>query len=120
MTHQIVKSKDDQHAQELAKLAINHHLYIDGWTLINILQDVISHPTRFTIAMSLVNQIPVGICVMEDFTYVSTFVLPNFRRQGIGTNLFTTLHVDSMCECVIGEPQSRHLFEKFNVVIHEQ
>ena len=106
--------------KQIAQTAIDAHLYIDGWSLIDILNDAIIGPKNFRLAAAFTDEGKmVGIACMEFDTYVSTFVLPEYRRQGVATEMFKLLKVNKYCECCLGEPQSKFLFEKFDLLIHD-
>lgn len=103
----------------VARRAINDSLYIKGWSLRGILTDAINSPNDFKLASAYVGEEMVGIACLESGMFISVFVKPEYRKQGIASKMFEKLHIDHFCEAVIGEPQSKFLFESFGVNIQD-
>lgn len=114
-----VTPTDTSQVQEMAKTAISTNLYIPGWSLLDILNSAITRPETFHLVGAFDDDRMVGVACLERLTFVSVFVHPEFRQRGIATKMLEKLHVDEMCECRIGEPQSKKLFENFNLYIQD-
>lgn len=112
-----VRSCSELQTSEIAESAISNHLYIEGWALIDILNDAVCGPQNFKIAAAYHENKIIGVACLELEEFISVFVLPEYRNQGVATRMFELLHIDETCSCFIGEPQSQRLFEKFNVDI---
>lgn len=81
----------------LIKLALQENLYIEGWTLKNILVKFLETPSKqFYICLALdntvpENSIPVGVVVCLFYGQMMFFVKKEFRRLGIGRELYKSV-----------------------------
>lgn len=104
----IKHAANDTEKVELATIAIKHKLYHPGWTLLSDLQDVVDGYSGkiVDICVAFDKDKPVGVSLyyltevdrrnlLVQFNpgVVHCFVVPLYRRQGIGTNLLKTFEV---------------------------
>ena len=92
-------SKDSKDILEYANAAIKHCLYINGWSILKILKNVVQengvvNPPTIALAYTCDNitcdSIPVGICILRAGK-LDTFVRKSFRKKGIGKALVNSL-----------------------------
>ena len=85
--------------KKLAQDAIDAHLYIDKWSLILKLEDIVSATEKdykkwkispHDIAVAYSEDQPVGVMVLADWQF-NTYVKPEYRRKGIGTMLYAAI-----------------------------
>ena len=91
---EIKVSKDSKDILEYANAAIKHRLYVNGWSIFRILENVVQwngvvNPPTIALAYTCDN-IPVGICILRAGV-LDTFVRKSFRKKGIGKALVNSL-----------------------------
>lgn len=91
---------DKTDIKDCAQIAIQYKLYEhEEWCLYKTLCSISrmlsdDFLSRFSLALLWDEDIPVGVCLysLKDFCSVSTYVKPEYRRQGYGTDLFCSLY----------------------------
>lgn len=83
-------------AREAARIAIDHHLFIDGWYLITALSMIAAGCRRSDPQIALVfkHRIPIAVAVEEGFGQVMAFVSKAERRKGYGSLAVNALDID--------------------------
>lgn len=106
----VAKSLKD--IDESAKLALEHHLYVEGWRFYNWLRG--SHRIK-CIVLCFVDQVPIGIGITYDESSPDTgvYVDSNYRKQGIGTEILRLLSAQkNRISCSEGVVGSKDFFIK--------
>ena len=86
-------SKDSKDILEYANAAIKHRLYVNGWSILRILKNIVQEDgvVNPTIALAYTcDNIPIGICILWAGG-LNTFVRKSFRKKGIGKALVKSL-----------------------------
>lgn len=91
---------DKTDIRDCAEIARKYKLYEhEEWCLYNTLcsiSRIISDDflSRFSLALLWDDDMPVGVCLysLKDFCSVSTYIKPEYRRQGYGTTLFCAMY----------------------------
>lgn len=71
----------------LAKAALDSHLYEDGGYLANELRFAIDRPNGRLIALAQEKDQVVGVALVTINKQIMAFVLPEYRRRGVGQGL---------------------------------
>lgn len=81
-------SRNDEN-QHLARVALEHYLYVDGWLLSDLLLDVQErYQMGIDVMLECVNGNPIGVITVERTSReCMVFVKPEHRRKGIGRRL---------------------------------
>ena len=73
---------------EFAKISLQNRLYVSGWTLHDWFCDAINRPNKYsTISLAYLDEVPVGVAVVDCFYEAGVFVRKIHRHKGIGTEL---------------------------------
>ena len=118
---------DKEEKQGMILLAIENGLYVNGWKLLDIFDEILSkNSNKFEICLALNDSKPVGICLFLSYGHINFFVKEEFRRMGIGKNMYEEIlkNVNQSIDVneIYGEKGcdiSKEFFNSINVVIME-
>lgn len=117
----LFKFKKAEDAFENAKfrnLAIENHLYIETWTLINYLTREFSAEDDI-ISMCFYDNIPIGMCIRMNYGLTMFYVKEEFRRMGIATKLLECFDRTKGQFAYHGINGSEIFFERVGLVMRE-
>ena len=78
--------------KENAKIAIKNHLYIDGWTLLDSLKEVLNNGKENNYYVNIAYRDNKAVAVIyATSTHIQIFVKREYRRRGIGKQLINRL-----------------------------
>lgn len=77
---------------EYARLCIVHQVFAPRWDLANWMITSLTKPDAFRMSVATANGFPVAVCMVKVSSgHVAVFVIPEYRRRGIGSSLISTL-----------------------------
>lgn len=77
---------------KLAKDALANGLFVKGWTLQSKLSSIVNGYEEYPVALYYQMNVPVAVAIVNtEHSIFEIFVLPQYRRTGIGTKLITYL-----------------------------
>lgn len=85
----IIKANDEQEKIQMAKLALEMHLYVPSWTMQGAYADIKSgENVDYDFAMAFSGKKVLGCIILNKMTgEVDVFVKKEYRRQGVGSKL---------------------------------
>lgn len=114
--------------QELAQIAIDNHLYVDGWDIFRhyeSIKDMRRADYHLQIFVMFQGMTPVGACTVSDETrQIAVFVHPSVRGKGVGSKLIDRALSETGLKrnqvfAGIGESGSESFFKKNKIVSFE-
>lgn len=91
-----IKTTKTRSAKELADIALKHRLYVSGWRLTEILQDIRKGRLEANVAIAYDQGVPIGVSILleeyrDNMDHIQVFVRKSYRRNGIGKKLVNRL-----------------------------
>ena len=117
----VIKTTKTRSAKELADIALKNRLYVSGWSLTEVLQDIRKGKQEAHVAIAYDGDTPIAVSIfMEKYRngwdHVQVFVRKSYRRNGIGKRL-----VNRLCKnkknvfAIYGVDQSVDFFENLGI-----
>jgi len=108
-------------AREAARLAINAHLYIDGWYLLSALAMIQAGQRKDPqIALVFEHDTPVAIAVEEGFNQVMAFCKRSHRRRGLASKAVGLIEMDPKTYADGGIPGSEKFWDAVHVMMRSR
>lgn len=75
-----------------ARLCIVHQVFAPRWDLVNWMITALIKPDSFRMSVATANGFPIAVCMIQVSSgHVAVFVIPEYRRRGVGSSLVSTL-----------------------------
>ena len=125
MNLKIVTAQNPYEVTSLVQTSISKRLFVSGWSLRKYYRAALENPSKYTISIAYVDDIPVGVTLvrlgfgLNGENHVVCFVRAKYRRQGIATKL--TQSIKASCPgdmyAEYGVEQSRNFFSAIGVEV---
>lgn len=113
--------------QKLAKLALEHHMYIQDWNMQNYLQNILEYGDKSNYSLSLISQNnqPVAVATLTKGDHsINVFVTPNQRGNNLGLKVVDQLLYEHNLSrqdvhAYYGEAGSENFFKRIGIACFE-